>query len=61
MATFKSLTTKERKHLKDNGCTTLTGFKVIAAEQKRMRDDSTSGMEPCNECKNIARKLGLPI
>lgn len=60
MALFKDLTKKELKHLKDEaGCTTLKTFKLTAATHVEMR--KTSKTEPCYECKNIARKLGLEV
>jgi hypothetical protein len=64
MATFKSLTKKEMKHLKEQlDRPTLTNFKKVAAFQKSLREkpDFQQCDEPCYECKNIARKLGLPI
>lgn len=63
MATFKSLTKKEMKHLRSQKITTLSAFKDVAAEQKAKRDapDFHQCNEPCYECKNIARKLGLEV
>jgi hypothetical protein len=55
---FKDLSKKELAHLKAQGISTLRTFTHIAKEQKRMREE---GGEPCFECKNIARKLNLPI
>jgi hypothetical protein len=59
MATFKSLTKTDKKHLREMGCPTLTLFKITAAGQKEMR--RTVQCEPCYQCKSIARKLGLPV
>lgn len=57
---FKNLTKKEKKHLKEvAGVTTLKDFKVTAAAHVEMRKNFT--IEPCFECKNIARKLGLEV
>ena len=60
---FKDLTKKEKAHLrKELDFFTLAHFKKVAAEQKKMRENSEfPHYEPCYECKNIARKLGLPI
>lgn len=55
---FKDLTKKEKLHLRKQGITTLQKFKEVAAEQARMRGE---GGEPCFDCKNIARKLDLPV
>lgn len=66
MATFKSLTKKEKKHLKEvAGVSTLTAFTETAAEHKRMREAAQRGerpkIEPCHDCRAIAVKLGLPV
>lgn len=58
----KLLTAKERKHLREMDAGTLAAFRRTAAEQARMRR-SNGGypvIEPCWECKFIARKLGIP-
>jgi len=58
---FKNLTKKEKKHLKiAGGITTLKEFKKTAEAQKEMREKHPS-IEPCFECKFIAKKLGLPV
>ena len=60
MATFKSLTKTEKKHLlREMKCPTLKRFKYTAAAQAELRKRFKS--EPCYECKYIARKLGLPV
>lgn len=57
---FGKLTKKEMKHLREEaGVRTLSAFKVTAAAQKQMRDNGQ--FEPCYECKNIARRLGLEV
>jgi TolB-like protein len=58
---FINLSAKEKKHLFAEGITTLSRFKYVAAEQKRMRDIDKFKSEPCHECKSIARKLGLEV
>jgi hypothetical protein len=62
---FKDLTKKEKAHLNAMGMRTLAQFKATAADQAERRAEyaaeGKSFMEPCYECKNIARKLGLPI
>lgn len=58
-ATWGSLTKAERSHLREQGARTLQGFKVLAAEQAGWR--AAGSLEPCWECRVIARKLGLPI
>lgn len=55
------LTKSELKHLKEvAGVTTLAGckrtFEFHAAERKQ-----PGSIEPCWECKAIARKLGFPV
>lgn len=58
---MKDLTKKEKKHLlEDAGCKTLEQFKRNADHQKKMRE-KTPGIEPCWDCKFIAKKLGLPV
>ena len=64
---FYKLTKKEKKHLKEQGITTLTQFKGVREAQKKTliydiktRKEYMPGlMEPCWECKMIARRLGL--
>jgi hypothetical protein len=61
MQEFKALTAKERRHLKTVAlCNTLEQFKRTAAEQARMRR-KPGAIEPCWDCKFIARKLGLKV
>ena len=55
---FKDLSKKEKKHLREQGVRTLAEFKETAEKQRVLRKH---GGEPCFECKNIARKLGLPV
>lgn len=58
---FKDLTKSETKHLRDvAGVTTLRDFKETAAAHVNMRA-ANPRIEPCFECKNIARKQGLPV
>ena len=64
---FYKLTKKEKKHLKESGITTLKVFKSNREFQKEAlvkniqdRKEYMPGlMEPCWECKMIARRLGL--
>jgi hypothetical protein len=60
MATFKSLSKTEMKHLRSQEMTTLKQFKATADAHVRMRAENPQ-IEPCYECKNIARKLGVPV
>ena len=60
MATFKSLTKTEMKHLRSQDIHTLREFKATADAHVRMRAENPN-IEPCYECKNIARKLNLPV
>ena len=60
MAYFKDLTKKELNHLKSQGMSTLREFKATAAGHVKMRQENPQ-IEPCFECKNIARKLGVPV
>jgi len=55
----KKLTKKELKHLIDYGCTDFESVKHNCEVQKVMREQS--GIEPCWDCKFIAKKLGLPV
>ncbi len=58
----EKVTKAERVHVrKIAGCFSLEAFKKSAAKQREMRKVSKSGLEPCWECKSIARKLGLPV
>lgn len=59
--TWKSkLTAKERKHLQEvAGVKTMADAKRNFVAQAEMRQ--TSSIEPCFECKHIARKLGLLV
>lgn len=53
------LTKKELRHLKeDAGCKTLRAFARTVEIQEEMRRKNPS-IEPCWDCKFIARKLGL--
>lgn len=64
---FYKLTKKEKKHLKEQGISTLSHFKSVREAQKqtlvhsiKTRKEYVPGiMEPCWECKMIARRLGL--
>ena len=60
MVHFKDLTKSELKHLKSQDMTTLKAFKATAEAHVNMRAENPN-IEPCYECKNIARKLNLPV
>lgn len=60
MALFKDLTKTELKHLRSQEITTLREFKKTAAAHVKMRLENPQ-IEPCYECKNIARKLQLEV
>lgn len=60
MAFFKDLTKKEMKHLRSQGMKTLRDFKATAEAHVKMRAENPA-IEPCYECKNIARKLNIPV
>jgi hypothetical protein len=54
------LTKKELRHLRvDAGVTTLSAAKRNFELHVKMRGETD--VEPCWDCKNIARKLGLPV
>ena len=55
---WKDLTKKEREHMQESGCNTLWKFKETVANQEKMRAQNPR-VEPCWECKFIAKKLGL--
>jgi hypothetical protein len=66
MCKFSELTKKEKKHLRITaGCRTLNQFKKTAEFQREQRLRQTFELkpllEPCWECKFIAKKLGLPV
>lgn len=54
------LTLAEIKHLRANTDGTLRGAKETFKHQKQLRD-RTGSLEPCWECKFIARKLNEPV
>lgn len=56
----QKLTAKQREHLKEMGIYRLYEMKRVAAGQKVWRDEPDS-IEPCWECKQISRELGLPV
>jgi len=57
---FKDLNKTEKKHLKSQEIYTLRDFRSLAETHIKMRLENPK-IEPCFECKNIARKLGLPV
>ena len=56
----KVLTLTEIKHLRENTDGTLRGAKESFKKQKELRNRMGS-LEPCWDCKFIARKLGEPV
>ena len=57
---WKSLTAKERKHLREAaGVLTTVDLEATFLLQAKLRTDYSS--EPCYECKAIADKLGYPL
>jgi hypothetical protein len=63
---FSELTKKEMKHLRVvAGCRTLSQFKRTAGAQAEQRKRQTFELspllEPCWECRFIAKKLGLEV
>ena len=56
----KELTVKERKHLKEVNVTTLKGAKRNFEAQKEQREEYPE-VEPCWDCRFIARTLGCPV
>ena len=59
----KPLTVAEIRHIREMGCRTLAAFKRTAEQQKhqRIENDFDPRIEPCWECRGIARKLGLDV
>ena len=61
----KVLTKKEQKHLSEMGINSMSVFLITRKDQIKMRAEGdakghTPGIaEPCFECKEIARKLGV--
>lgn len=56
------LTKKERKHLRDQGVTTLKQARINAEHQAKMiADPNGAGTIPCWDCRGINRKLELPL
>ena len=58
---FKDLTKTEKKHLRDMGMTTLREFKETAGHQYAIRREFPKASEPCWACREIAKKLELPV
>lgn len=59
---WKDLSKKEKKHLRDFDITTLRDFKEMAINQAKDRERAKPAlMEPCWDCRAIAKKLGLPV
>ena len=54
------MTLTEIKHLRENTDGTLRGAKESFKKQKELRNRMGS-LEPCWDCKFIARKLGEPV
>jgi len=54
---WKKLTKKERKHLSDNGIWCIEVLQRTINRQAQMREES--GIEPCWDCRFIAKKLGI--
>lgn len=52
------LTKSELKHLKDVEVTTMAQLKLNFEHQAKLRKLNPN-IEPCHECKHIARKLGM--
>jgi hypothetical protein len=58
----KPLTKTEIRHLKEMGVTTLKAARKNFAHQKKMRSSAPEPMlEPCWDCRHIAKKMGEPI
>lgn len=55
---MQKLSAAQRKHLKEMKISALWEMKDIAEHQKKLRDKS---YEPCWDCKQISRELGLPV
>jgi len=65
---MKKLTKAEINHLREMGVVSLRKaretFEWQAAqrrENEKKHPDNHAVLEPCWDCKNIARKLGLPV
>jgi len=59
MTWIKKLTKKELVHVIEDCGGTLEGFKRNREKQLEMVQKNPDGMEPCWDCKFIAKKLGL--
>ena len=58
----KILTKKEQRHLTKAGVNSMEAFRRTRAIQIEIKNQVTinsRGIEPCFECKHIARKLGI--
>jgi hypothetical protein len=65
---MKKLTPAERAHMRMIGCHSLQQARETFAQQAAQRRenekrhvDQHTLIEPCWECKHIARKLGFPV
>ena len=58
---IKDLTKKEKKHLREANVTTVPGLVKTFKFQKKCRKDNPDGIEPCWQCKSIARKLDFDV
>ena len=52
----KVLTKKEQRHLSENGINSMTQF--LKTREYQIELKAETGVEPCFECKRIARELG---
>ena len=55
----KKLTMKEIRHVNEFCGGTLAGIKIAREGQVAAASSRPNGMEPCWECRTIARKLGM--
>ena len=58
---WKKLTKKDLNHLKEMNCNHTERFQETINHQEKIRikDNRNSVLEPCWECRMIAKKLGM--
>jgi hypothetical protein len=61
VVTWKNLNKRQKRHLREMNINSLEAFKANHVAQERMRAENGHNpvIEPCWECKFIARDLGL--
>jgi len=56
---WRTLSKKDKKHLKDNGITCKWQMEQQVKNLKETMQKYPSPIHPCQDCESIARKLGM--